>query len=104
MGPTGMCSSIFVRSVVLPVPAFPVRTTKPLRARMAYVSPANASRCCAVRYRNSGSGVKLNGALCNPKKSLYIVLQPMEQELQAGGAGPARQKQGCDGDTGEPFP
>src|SRR5436190_9096918 len=64
------------RSVVFPVPASPVKTTKPLCCRTAYVKPARASRCCAVKNKNAGSGVMLNGFLDNPKRLLYIRQAP----------------------------
>ena len=63
----GIDWKILVSSVVLPVPASPVSTTKPLRLKTEYVSPASASRWADVRKRNAGSGVMLNGSLLNPK-------------------------------------
>src|SRR5580692_10357380 len=33
---------------------------------------AKASSCCALRYKNEGSGLRLNGVLFKPKKALYI--------------------------------
>src|SRR5438045_2502090 len=34
---------------------------------------ASASSCCALRNRNDGSGLMLNGFCVKPKKALYIL-------------------------------
>ena len=52
--------------VVLPVPISPVTMTNPERFLMPKSRWAKASLCFSLRYKNLGSGVRLNGFSRNP--------------------------------------
>src|SRR4051812_34362635 len=58
-------------SVVFPDPTSPVNSASSFSST-AYSSRASASLCCALSYRNAGSGVFPNGLVVKPKCSSNI--------------------------------
>src|SRR3954447_5217934 len=69
----GIDSKSFRTKVVLPVPASPVITMKPLYSVIANRSAASASRCLLVKKRKRGSGESEKGCFSRPKCWRYIL-------------------------------
>src|SRR3984957_21307605 len=96
---SGTLRRTWLSNVVFPVPASPVRATKPFLSDIAYTRAEIPSRCAGVKKRKLGSGVMPNGFFSRPKKDSYMLPHP-PIEIDTG---QARSKQRDRRDDG-PFP